>query len=79
MLYGTGISRPHELVDLGTERGIVEKGGTWFAVSGERLGPGRDKAAEMLKQNPEMLAGLEKAIRAAAQPAPAVVAVDAAA
>jgi recombination protein RecA len=78
ILYGTGISRPHELVDLGAERGIVEKSGAWFTVAGERLGPGREKAAELLKQNPEMLAGLEKSIRAGAQPA-AVVVVEAAA
>ncbi|MFL5411620.1 MAG: recombinase RecA [Myxococcales bacterium] len=69
ILYGSGISRPHELIDLGSERGLVEKSGTWFTVAGERLGPGREKAAEMLKQNPDLLAGLEKAMRAAAQPA----------
>ena len=70
ILYGSGISRPHELVDLGAERGLVEKSGAWFTVGGERLGPGREKAAEMLKQNPDLLAGLEKALRAAAQPPP---------
>ncbi|MFL5378491.1 MAG: recombinase RecA [Myxococcales bacterium] len=69
ILYGSGISRPHELIDLGSERGLVEKSGTWFTVAGERLGPGREKAAEMLKQNPDLLAGLDKAMRAAAQPA----------
>jgi recombination protein RecA len=69
ILYGSGISRPQELIDLGAERGLVEKNGTWFTVAGERLGPGREKAAEMLKQNPELMAGLEKAMRAAAQPA----------
>jgi recombination protein RecA len=69
ILYGSGISRPQELIDLGAERGIVEKNGTWFTVAGERLGPGREKAGEMLKQNPELMAGLEKAMRAAAQPA----------
>jgi len=78
ILYGSGISRPHELVDLGAERGLVEKSGAWFTVAGERLGPGRDKAAEMLKQNPDLLAGLEKALRAAAQP-PAPAQVEAAA
>jgi len=78
ILYGSGISRPHELVDLGAERGLVEKSGAWFTVAGERLGPGRDKAAELLKQNPDLLAGLEKALRAAAQP-PAPAQVEAAA
>jgi recombination protein RecA len=79
ILYGSGISRPHELVDLGAERGLVEKSGTWFTVGGERLGPGRDKAAEMLKQNPDLLAGLEKALRAAAAQPPAPAQVEAAA
>ena len=78
VLYGVGISRPHELLDLGVERGFIEKSGAWFEISGERIGPGRDKAAEMLKQNPDLLTGLEKALRAAAQPA-APVQVEAAA
>src|SRR5574338_580305 len=46
ILYGVGISRPHELVDLGVERGLLEKSGAWFEIEGERIGPGREKAAE---------------------------------
>jgi recombination protein RecA len=65
ILYGAGISRMHELLDLGAERGLVEKSGAWFAVGGERLGPGRDKAAEALRQNGELSAQLEKGLRGA--------------
>src|SRR5216110_552727 len=43
ILYGVGISRPHELLDLGVERGFIEKSGAWFEISGERIGPGREK------------------------------------
>jgi len=49
ILYGVGISRPHELLDLGVERGLIEKSGAWFEVGGERMGPGREKAAEALR------------------------------
>jgi recombination protein RecA len=73
ILYGVGISRPHELLDLACERGLVEKSGAWFTIAGERLGPGREKAAEALRQNSEVLSSLEHAVRAglqAAVPAP---------
>src|SRR2546428_6696560 len=45
ILYGVGISRPHELLDLGVQRGLIEKSGAWFEGGGGRLGPGREKAA----------------------------------
>jgi recombination protein RecA len=73
ILYGAGISRPHELIDLACDRGLVEKSGAWFTVGGERLGPGREKAAESLKQHPDVLSSLEQAVRTttqAAVPAP---------
>jgi len=63
ILYGAGVSRPHELLDLGAERGIVEKSGAWFGVAGERLGPGREKAAEALRGNLELCSVLEKSLR----------------
>ncbi len=66
ILYGVGISRPHELLDLACERGLVEKSGAWFTLGGERFGPGREKAAEALKQNGELAAGLARAVRDAA-------------
>ena len=68
ILYGVGISRPHELLDLACDRGLVEKSGAWFTLGGERIGPGREKAAEMLKQNAEVAASLERAVREAAAP-----------
>ena len=66
ILYGIGISRPHELLDLACDRGLVEKSGAWFTLGGERFGPGREKAAEALKQNGELAAGLSRAVREAA-------------
>ena len=73
ILYGVGISRPHELLDLACDRALVEKSGAWFTIGGERFGPGREKAAEALKQNGELAAALEKSVREAAGPAgPAV-------
>ena len=75
ILYGVGISRPHELLDLACERGLVEKSGAWFTLGGERFGPGREKAAEALKQNAELAGGLARAVRDAAgatAPTPAV-------
>jgi recombination protein RecA len=79
ILYGVGISRVHELIDLGCERGIVEKSGAWFTISGERLGPGRDKAGEALRQNPALAAGLERSLREAAAQPPGPTQVEAAA
>ena len=60
ILYGSGISRPHELLDLGAARGIIEKSGAWFEVGGERFGPGRDKATEALRSNAALSAEVEK-------------------
>jgi recombination protein RecA len=83
ILYGLGVSRLHELLDLGAERGLVEKSGAWFGVGGERLGPGREKAAEALRQNPELAGMLEKSLREAAaagmQPVPKATQAEAAA
>ncbi|MFL5309010.1 MAG: recombinase RecA [Myxococcales bacterium] len=83
ILYGVGISRPHELLDLACERGLVEKSGAWFTLGGERFGPGREKAAEALKQNSELAAGLSRAVRdaagAAAGPPPPPAQIEAAA
>jgi recombination protein RecA len=70
ILYGGGVSRVHELLDLATEKGIVEKSGAWFNIAGERIGPGRDKAAEALRGNAPLCAELEQRIRDAAAAAP---------
>ncbi|MBI5067859.1 MAG: recombinase RecA [Deltaproteobacteria bacterium] len=56
--YGVGVDRMAEAVDLGVERGLIEKSGAHFALGGERMGQGREKAAEWLRQNPAALADL---------------------
>ena len=53
LLYGTGISRDGEIVDLGSEMGIVEKSGAWYSYGGERIGQGREAAKQFLKEHPE--------------------------
>ena len=53
ILYGTGISRDGEIVDLGSEMGIVEKSGAWYSFGGERIGQGREAAKQFLKEHPD--------------------------
>src|SRR6266446_1547291 len=65
ILYGVGVSRPHELLDLAVERNLIEKSGAWFEIGGERIGPGREKAAEALRGNPAVAEGLEQKLREA--------------
>ncbi len=75
--YGVGVDRTAEAVDLGVERGLVEKSGAWFTLGGERIGQGREKAAEWLRQNPAALEELARRLAPAsgeggqAAPAPA--------
>ena len=64
IMYGEGISKVGELVDLGVTAGVVEKSGSWFSYNGERIGQGRENAKTFLKNNPEMAASIEAAIRA---------------
>ena len=66
ILYGEGISRSGDVLDLSAERGLVEKSGTWFAYKGERLGQGRENARVYLKEHPEILTKLEADLYAAA-------------
>jgi recombination protein RecA len=63
IMYGEGISKTGELVDLGVKAGIVEKSGAWFSYDSQRLGQGRENAKIFLKQNPEMADRIEQAIR----------------
>jgi recombination protein RecA len=63
IMYGEGISKVGELVDLGVVAGVVEKSGSWYSYSGERIGQGRDNAKAFLKANPEMANSIEAAIR----------------
>ncbi len=64
IMYGEGISKTGELVDLGVKAGIVEKSGAWFSYDSQRLGQGRENAKLFLKDNPEIAGQIEKAIRA---------------
>jgi recombination protein RecA len=63
ILYGEGFSREGEYLDLGVQHGIVEKSGAWYSYNGERIGQGRDNVREFLKQNKEMAAEIDKALR----------------
>ncbi len=63
IMYGQGISKTGELIDLGVKAGIVEKAGAWISYDGERIGQGRENAKAYLKDNPKIAAALERAIR----------------
>ena len=63
IMYGEGISKTGELVDLGVRAGVVEKSGAWFSYDSVRLGQGRENAKAYLKTNPEMADKIERAIR----------------
>jgi recombination protein RecA len=63
ILFGEGISREGDLLDLGAEQGIVEKSGSWFSFSGERLGQGRETARTFLKEHPEVRGRIDVAVR----------------
>ena len=65
ILYGEGISRHGEIVDLGSELNIVEKSGAWYSYNGERIGQGKDNAREFLRSHPEMALEIENRIREA--------------
>ncbi len=63
VMYGQGISREGDLLDLGVEKKIIEKSGTWFAYGGERLGQGRENAKQFLKDNPDTFRAIEERVR----------------
>jgi len=63
IMYGEGISKMGELVDLGSKAGIVEKSGSWFSYNSQRIGQGRENAKQFLRDNPDMAAEIEAAIR----------------
>jgi recombination protein RecA len=63
LMYGKGISKVGELVDLGAKADIVEKAGAWYAYKGEKIGQGRENAKIYLEQNPKVAAEIEMAIR----------------
>jgi recombination protein RecA len=63
VMYGEGISREGDLLDLAVEHKIIEKSGTWFAYSGERLGQGRENAKQFLRDNPDTFKAIEERVR----------------
>jgi recombination protein RecA len=63
IMYGEGVSKRGELIDLGIQAGVVEKSGSWFAHDGQRIGQGRENAKQFLKDNPAIADAIERAIR----------------
>lgn len=63
ILYGEGISREGELIDLGSENEIIEKSGAWYSYNGTRIGQGKDNARQYLKENPAIAQEIEKTLR----------------
>src|ERR671939_804829 len=63
IMYGEGISREGDLLDLAVEKRIIEKSGAWFAFGGERLGQGRENAKQFLKENPDIAKTIEDRVR----------------
>ncbi|MBI1386228.1 MAG: recombinase RecA [Rhizobiales bacterium] len=66
VMYGEGISRTGELIDLGVKAGVVEKSGAWLAYEGQKIGQGRENAKAFLKENPAIAAAIERDVRQSA-------------
>ena len=66
IMYGEGVSKTGELIDLGVKAGVVEKSGAWFSYNSQRLGQGRENAKEFLRNNPELAAEIEQTLRQSA-------------
>ena len=64
IMYGEGVSKMGEIIDLGVKAGVVEKSGAWFSYDSQRLGQGRENAKGFLKENPAIVAAIEAAVRA---------------
>ena len=64
IMYGEGVSKVGELIDLGVKAGVVEKSGAWFSYDSQRIGQGRENAKQFLKDNPDMAAKIEAQVRA---------------
>jgi len=63
IMYGAGVSKTGELVDLGVKAGVVEKSGSWFSYDSQRIGQGRENAKAFLKANPDIANRIEAAVR----------------
>jgi recombination protein RecA len=64
IIFGEGISREGDVLDLATGNGIIEKSGAWYSYKGDRIGQGRDNSRVFLKENPEVMAQVENDVRA---------------
>jgi recombination protein RecA len=65
ILYGEGISREGEIIDMGVEAKVLEKSGAWYAYKGEKIGQGKDNAREFLRENPDLAQEIENKVRVA--------------
>ena len=63
IMYGEGISKVGELIDLGVKAGVVEKSGAWFSYDSQRIGQGRENAKQFLRDKPDVAASIEKRVR----------------
>jgi recombination protein RecA len=63
-MFGQGISREGEIIDMGVNANILDKSGAWYAYNGEKIGQGRDNAREFLKENPDLAREIENKVRA---------------
>jgi recombination protein RecA len=63
IMYGTGISKEGEIIDLAVEDGLIEKSGSWYSYNGDKIGQGRETVKIMLKENPKLATELENKIR----------------
>jgi len=68
ILYGEGISRTGDVLDLAVDRGIIDKSGAWFSYNKERIGQGRENSRQFLKENSAMLAEIEEKLMAVIKP-----------
>jgi recombination protein RecA len=63
IMYGEGISKAGEILDLGVDLNVIDKSGSWFSYNGNRLGQGRDAVKDLIKDNPELMEELEAKIK----------------
>ena len=71
IIYGRGISREGDILDLGVESNLIEKSGTWYSYNGERLGQGRENAKNFLREHPDLISEIEMKNRPDFQSQPA--------
>jgi recombination protein RecA len=78
IMYGEGISREGEIIELGVAQGLIEKAGSWYSHGGERIGQGKENVREFLKTHPDIAEAIEAQVRAKLLPVKAARGEDAA-